>query len=301
MGAVVSTVLLAVAFALVLSFQTWLGMPRNRTLPSSFTVVFLDFTRPAPTAGRDVHAAEERGGDREAHARVPEKSVSTARSPQGRAPHCRSVRVELILARLETQATSRDVPGHVRAAERARGFDRERHATGDDEARVVRAPTSETARQVASVCLRPRARDARVSRRIRARATVLGPFAPFVELDRGRPSRARGRRGVGRGAPRVQLAHADIQLDMGPLRKFLFDYPASSYAASIGDAEIPLRGGLLLFGATPVVAGDRSPRAVAEAVVRRAEASFGVGPGRGDVAAVVLDAVPQPFFDGGGD
>ena len=46
-GAVVSTVLLAVAFALVLSFR-WLVVPRGPS--ATHQELFLDFTRPAPTA-----------------------------------------------------------------------------------------------------------------------------------------------------------------------------------------------------------------------------------------------------------
>ena len=74
-GAVVSTVLLAVAFALVLSFR-WLVVPRGPS--ATHQELFLDFTRPAPTAVATFMPPKSVEAIERLTRASPEKPVSTA-------------------------------------------------------------------------------------------------------------------------------------------------------------------------------------------------------------------------------
>ena len=111
--------------------------------------------------------------------------------------------------------------------------------------------------------------------------------------------RARARRGAD-AVPHVYSAHADMQLDMGPLRKFLFYYPASSFVLMLGITCGTCARRRCSSSPSVAAAGlVRSPRAFAEEVVRRAAGVVkGWGGGAG---AETLDRVPAAVLRRGGD
>jgi hypothetical protein len=125
--------------------------------------------------------------------------------------------------------------------------------------------------------------------------------SPFVAIRTTLSARAGAPEGAD-AVPHVYSAHADIQLDMGPLRKFLFYYPASSFVLMLGITWGYLcAAALLLFAGVAAAGLVRSPRAFAEEVVRRAAGVVkGGGTGEGRNAETRNYAFPQPFFDGGG-
>jgi hypothetical protein len=280
-GAVVSTVLLAVAFALVLSFR-WLVVPRGPS--ATHQELFLDFTRPAPTAVATFMPPKSVEAIERLTRASPGKPVSTAtlRAHRVVAPHATyDVRVELILP---DSKHNRDVAGTFQVTcELLNG-------RGDLIANATRPVTMKHAsyelrllKPLPMFVARAEARD-----------------SPFVAIRTTLSARA-GAPGGADAVPHVYSAHADIQLDMGPLRKFLFYYPASSFVLMLGITWGYLcAAALLLFAGVAAAGLVRSPRAFAEEVVRRAAGVVkggGTGEGRN---AETLDAFPQPFFDGGG-
>ena len=261
MGAVVSTVLLAVAFALVLSFR-WLVVPRGPS--ATHQELFLDFTRPAPTAVATFMPPKSVEAIERLTRASPEKPVSTAtlRAHRVVAPHATyDVRVELILP---DSKHNRDVAGTFQVTcELLNG-------RGDLIANATRPVTMKHASyelRLLKLLVKwplyvfdpPRTHVARC--RCSSRAPRRG-FA--LRGDSNHPLGARGRAGGADAVPHVYSAHADIQLDMGPLRKFLFYYPASSFVLMLGITWGYLRGGAAPLAASPppgwCVRRARSPR-----------------------------------------
>ena len=299
-GAVVSTVLLAVAFALVLSFR-WLVVPRGPS--ATHQELFLDFTRPAPTAVATFMPPQSVEAIERLERASPEKPVSTAtlRAHRVVAPRATyDVRLEL---RLPDSKHNRDVAGTFQVTcELLNG-------RGDLIANATRPVTMKHAsyelRLLKLLVKWPLyvfdlAHETHVVSLPMFVTRAEARDSPFVAIRTTLSARA-GAPGGADAVPHVYSAHADIQLDMGPLRKFLFYYPASSFVLMLGITWGYLcAAALLLFAGVAAAGLVRSPRAFAEEVVRRAAGVVkggGTGEGRN---AETLDAFPQPFFDGGG-
>ena len=93
--------------------------------------------------------------------------------------------------------------------------------------------------------------------------------------------------------PHVYAAHADVELNMGALRKFLYYYPASSFVLMIAVTWGYLCAtALALFAIVAALGLVRSPASFAEEVVARAKGMM-----KGDSDA---DGYPPPFFGGAG-
>ena len=301
MGAVVSTVLLAVAFALVLSFR-WLVVPRGPS--ATHQELFLDFTRPAPTAVATFMPPKSVEAIERLTRASPEKPVSTAtlRAHRVVAPHATyDVRVELILP---DSKHNRDVAGTFQVTcELLNG-------RGDLIANATRPVTMKHAsyelRLLKLLVKWPLyvfdlARETHVVSLPMFVARAEARDSPFVAILN-HPLGARGRAGGADAVPHVYSAHADIQLDMGPLRKFLFYYPASSFVLMLGITwGVPARAALLLFAGGAAAGLVRSPRAFAEEVVRRAAGVVkGVGPGRGETPKRSTRSRSRSSTGGGG-
>ena len=297
MGAVVSTVLLAVAFALVLSFR-WLVVPYGPS--ATHQELFLDFTLPNPSAvvtfmpPKSVEAIET------LRRASPGKPVSDAvlRSHRVVAPHqSYDVRLEF---RLPDSAHNRDVAGTFQVlCELLNG-------RGELIANATRPVTLKHAsyelRLLKLLVKWPlyvldAARETHVVRLPMFAARAEARDSPFVAIRTTLFARAGAPEGAD-AVPHVYSAHADVQLDMGPLRKFLYYYPASSFVIMLGVTWGYLcAAALLLFAGVAAAGLVKSPRAFAEEVVQRAAGVMkgGGGGGRGSAG----DAFPQPFFDGG--
>jgi len=300
-GAVVSTVLLAVAFALVLSFR-WLVVPRGPS--ATHQELFLDFTRPAPTAVATFMPPKSVEAIERLERASPEKPVSTAtlRAHRVVAPRATyDVRLEL---RLPDSKHNRDVAGTFQVTcELLNG-------RGDLIANATRPVTMKHAsyelRLLKLLVKWPLyvfdlARETHVVSLPMFVARAEARDSPFVAIRTTLSARAGAPEGAD-AVPHVYSAHADIQLDMGPLRKFLFYYPASSFVLMLGITWGYLcAAALLLFAGVAAAGLVRSPRAFAEEVVRRAAGVVkGGGTGEGRNAETRNYAFPQPFFDGGG-
>jgi hypothetical protein len=297
---VVSTVLLAVAFALVLSFR-WLVVPRGPS--ATHQELFLDFTMPAPSAVATFMPRTSVEAIESAKRASPERPVSTAtlRAHRVVAPRATfDVNVELILP---DSRHNRDVAGTFQVTcDLLNG-------RGDLIANATRPVTMKHAsyelRLLKLLLMWPLyvfdlARETHVVSLPMFVARAEAKDSPFVAIRTTLSARA-GAPGGADAVPHVYSAHADIQLDMGPLRKFLFYYPASSFVLMLGITWGYLcAAALLLFAGVAAAGLVRSPRAFAEEVVRRA-AGVVKGGGTGEARnAETLDAFPQPFFDGGG-
>ena len=93
--------------------------------------------------------------------------------------------------------------------------------------------------------------------------------------------------------PHVYAAHADVELNMGALRTFLYYYPASSFVLMIAVTWGYLCAtALALFAIVAALGLVRSPASFAEEVVARAKGMM-----KGDSDA---DGYPPPFFGGAG-
>ena len=299
-GAVVSTVLLAVAFALVLSFR-WLVVPHGPS--ATHQELFLDFTLPNPSAVATFMPPKSVEAIERLKRASPEKPISNAalRSHRVVAPHqSYDVRLEF---RLPESEHNRDVAGTFQVlCELLNG-------RGEVIANATRPVTlKHTSFELRLLKLLVKwplyvldvARETHVVSLPVFSARAEARDSPFVAIRTTLFARA-GAPGGADAVPHVYSAHADIQLDMGPLRKFLYYYPASSFVIMLGVTWGYLcAAALLLFAGVAAAGLVRSPRAFAEEVVRRAAGVVkggGTGEGRN---AETLDAFPQPFFDGGG-
>lgn len=297
-GAVVSTVLLAVAFALVLSFR-WLVVPHGPS--ATHQELFLDFTLPTPSAVATFMPPKSVEAIEKLRRASPDKPVpsSALKSHRVIAPH-QSYDVHLAFV-LPESPHNRDVVGTFQVTcELMNG-------RGDVIANATRPVT-----------MRHTSFELRLVKLLfkwplyvldvaRESQTVTLPMftsraelkeSPFVAVRATLSARAGARQGSD-AVPHVYSAHADIQLDMGPLRKFLYYYPASSFVIMLGVTWGYLcAAALLLFAGVAAAGLVKSPRAFAEEVVQRA-AGVVKGAGAGGRGFANGDAFPQPFFDGG--
>ena len=129
--------------------------------------------------------------------------------------------------------------------------------------------------------------------------TMKLPMFVGATEARGRAVRRRARGGgtaPGAGpeaVPHVYAAHADVELNMGALRKFLYYYPASSFDVDDRrDLGYLCATALALFAIVAALGLVRSPASFAEEVVARAKGMM-----KGDSDA---GTGPPPFFGGAG-
>lgn len=296
-GAVVSTVLLAVAFALVLSFR-WLVVPHGPS--ATHQELFLDFTLPSPSAVATFMPPKSVEAIERLRRASPDKPVPSATLKSHRiiAPH-QSYDVHLAFVLPESRH-NRDVVGTFQVTcELLNG-------RGDVLANATRPVTmrhvSFELRLLKLLFKWPLyvldvARESQTVRLPMFASRTELKESPFVAVRTTLSARAGSE---SHAVPHVYSAHADIQLDMGPLRKFLYYYPASSFVIMLGITWGYLcAAALLLFAGVAAAGLVKSPRAFAEEVVQRA-AGVVKGAGAGGRGFANGDAFPQPFFDGGG-
>ena len=293
----VSTVLLVVAFLLVVSFR-WVVVPRGPS--ATHQELVLDFTMPNPSATAVF---------------MPPRSVASIEALEGPEMITTSV---MRSHRVIAAGQSFDVHVELRLPENAHNREKAGVFQVTCELLTAKGDVIGKATRPASLAFRSfkvrllkflvmwplhafdLVKEEQVVRLPMFSGATESKDAPFVSLRATlspRFSRALPNGNDFDGIPHVSGASADVRLDMGILRRFLYYYPASSFVLMLGATWGYLcAAALLSFAAVAGLGLVKSPTAFAEEVARRAtEVMKGTG-GAGGTGG--LDAsFPRPFFE----